>query len=361
MLSIRHLFISTRTITMVAAAAAVFIAMAVMLIRPVPYAMQSPGPTLNTLGEIEGHELISSDQELYPTEGELRLTTVMTSGGPGFPIYAGQALRGWASGAVTVVPSESLFAPGITQDQISDQGQQMMISSQTNATVAALEQLGYTVPAELIIVGAGQGTDAAEHVAVDDEIIALTAPDDQRWEVPSYADLLAKLRTIPGGSTVELEVIRDGNTTVLPIVTMDDGAGGSQLGIFLNPDFQYPIDISIFIENVGGPSAGLMFALGIIESLTEEDLTNGHIIAGTGTMALDGMVGPIGGVVQKMHGSARDGADYFLIPADNCAEAVGHIPSGLREIPVETLDDAQQYITAIGAGQADSLPHCPAG
>lgn len=345
---------------MTSSALVLFAAIMVLLTRPVGYAVQSPGPTIDTLGELGGHQLITSQEELYPAEGKLMLTTVITAGGPGFPVYAGQVIGGWADSAVTVVPSQAVFTPGLTQDQISDQGQQMMISSQTNATVAALEELGFEVPADLIIVGATEQSSAHGQVQEGDIATALVGDSLGHWSISSYADLLGKLREIPPATDLVLEVLRDGATEQLPLTTLDSGQGGSLLGIYLDPTFEYPIDIEIFIENVGGPSAGLMFALGIIESLTPEDLAGGAQIAGTGTMSLDGMVGPIGGVVQKMNGAVRDGADFFFIPPGNCAEAVNQIPGDLRVIPVETLADGHEYLREIGAGNADSLPHCPA-
>src|SRR5699024_3507973 len=136
------------------------------------------------------------------------------------------------------------------------------------------------------------------------------------------------------GTEVNLIVEREGQTEHLPITTTDDGMGNTQLGIYLQAEFEMPIDVDIAIDNVGGPSAGVMFALGIIEVLTPGDLTGGRNIAGTGTISLDGRVGPIGGVGMKMIGAVQDGSDYFLAPRANCPEVVGNIPSGLQVIAV---------------------------
>jgi len=104
-----------------------------------------------------------------------------------------------------------------------------------------------------------------------------------------------------------------------------------------------------------------MFALGIIDKLTPEDEANGQIVAGTGTMDISGEVGPIGGIQQKLVGARRDGATWFLAPAANCADVVGHVPAGLRVVRIATLHEAREAIIAIGAGTADSLPTCTAG
>ena len=128
------------------------------------------------------------------------------------------------------------------------------------------------------------------------------------------------------------------------------------IGILVSGTYDFPLEVDIALENVGGPSAGLMFALGIIEKMTVEDLTKGQVIAGTGTIDAQGTVGPIGGIRHKMHGALNDGATWFLAPADNCPDVLGHIPDGLEVIPVATLEDAIEALEIIHAG--GELPRC---
>lgn len=118
------------------------------------------------------------------------------------------------------------------------------------------------------------------------------------------------------------------------------------------------ITVTMHVDDIGGPSAGMMYALGLIDKLTAADETGGAIIAGTGTMDADGEVGEIGGIRLKMLGAKRDGATWFLAPAGNCDEVVGHVPDGLRDVMVSTLDEAYQALVAIGQGKGDDLPHC---
>jgi PDZ domain-containing protein len=127
-------------------------------------------------------------------------------------------------------------------------------------------------------------------------------------------------------------------------------------------DYEFPIDVEIQLNNVGGPSAGMMFSLGIIDKLTPGAITGGESIAGTGTIDSSGVVGGIGGIRQKMYGARDAGASWMLAPASNCNEVVGHIPDGLRVIPVETLDEARGVVEQIGEG-ADSagFAECTAG
>jgi PDZ domain-containing protein len=155
-------------------------------------------------------------------------------------------------------------------------------------------------------------------------------------------------------------VERGGERQDLEVTTVDDGTGRALLGVLVDPTFDLPVDVRIEIEDIGGPSAGLMFSLGIIDTLTEPDETGGVSIAGTGTMDLTGTVGPIGGIRQKMAGADRDGAQWFLAPVDNCPEVVGHVPAGLRVAAVRTLSEARAAVEAIGSGHGDELPTCGA-
>lgn len=116
--------------------------------------------------------------------------------------------------------------------------------------------------------------------------------------------------------------------------------------------------VTMHVDDIGGPSAGMMYALGVINKLTPADETGGKVIAGTGTISKSGKVGKIGSVKLKMLGAKRDGATWFLAPASNCDEVVGHVPSGLRDVKVSTLSDAYKAVQAIGSGRGDSLPHC---
>lgn len=350
--------VSPRLVTMAVAALATFSLMLVTMLLPVPYAVQAPGPVIDTLGDVDGVELIHIEgTETYETSGALQLTTVTTAGGPGYPVDSGGVIRGWLSPTTTVAPVELFFDPGQSQDEIDQTSAQQMISSQQNATVAALTELGYDVPAELTVVGTQQGS-GADGVAQDgDRIVGIVAGDEE-VEVVTFADLADVLAATPPGSTVDLVVERDGERVALPVVTGDDGRGGSVLGVFLDGEFDYPVDVRIQIENVGGPSAGTMFALGIIDMLTPGEMTGGHNVAGTGTVSLGGLVGAIGGIQQKMAGARAADAEYFLAPLANCGEVVGHVPAGLRVVAVSTLAEARAAVEAIGAGDTADLPTC---
>ncbi|RSX54344.1 Lon protease [Bifidobacterium goeldii] len=118
------------------------------------------------------------------------------------------------------------------------------------------------------------------------------------------------------------------------------------------------VKVSMHVDDIGGPSAGMMYALGVIDKLTEADETGGKIIAGTGTMNAKGKVGAIGGIRLKMIGAKRDGAQWFIAPESNCDEVVGHVPDGLHVVKVSTLDEAYQALVAIGEGKGGTLSGC---
>ncbi|MFV0252367.1 MAG: PDZ domain-containing protein [Beutenbergiaceae bacterium] len=352
-----RLGITPRFVTMVLAGAVTLLLLLWMLLRPVPYVVQAAGPTFNTLGDIDEVPLITVDgARTYATSGKLLLTTVTTAGGPEYPVYVGNVVAGWLT-SDKVVPVETVFDPSQTRQELDDASQAQMISSQENATVAALTELGYRVPAELTIVGAQQGLGADGVVREGDEIAAIETTGGQ-VAVETYNDLAQVLADTPPGSTVTLTVRRDGEARDLDIVTADDGSGGSVIGVFLDAEFDYPVDVEIQIDNVGGPSAGTMFALGIIDVLTPGELTGGEVVAGTGTISLGGAVGSIGGIRHKLAGAGAAGAEYFLAPASNCDEVIGYVPAGLQVIAVTTLAQARDAVESIGQGQAQDLPGC---
>ena len=346
--------LTPRAITLSVTTVLLAVLLAAAAAVPLPYAVSGPGPTRDTLGEQAGTPLISIEgAETYPSTGELLLTTVSTAGGPGYPVTLGDVLRGWVSGARSVRPVEDVFSPEVSREDIEAANQADMVSSQENATVSALEELGYEVPTTLTVDGTMEGSGAQGVVEEGDVVTSL---DDV--PVASFADLSAGMDGVGAGDDVTLGVMRDGEPYDLTVTTTDDGTGRAILGLFIDPTFDLPVDVSIQIDDIGGPSAGTMFALGIIDLLTPQDEANGTVIAGTGTMDLTGTVGPIGGIQQKLVGAQRDGATWFLAPAGNCDEVAGHVPDGLSVLRIATLHDAVLALNAIGDGTAADLPGC---
>jgi PDZ domain-containing protein len=327
-----------------------------LAVLPSPYAVRSPGPTRDTLGQVDGTDLIEiTGATTYESTGELRLTTVGVSGGPGYPVNLAQVVQGWLDPTRVVAPVETVFPPSVSREELDAQSSAEMTSSQEMATYAALTELGYDVPVTITAVETVEGS-GARGVVEDGDVIASFDGDP----LLSSEDLLDRLASTEPGSDVVLGIVRDGSPSDVTVTTTDpgDGSGGSRLGVVVQSSFDFPVDVSIQIENIGGPSAGTMFALGIIDRMTPEDEVNGQVIAGTGTMDLAGQVGPIGGIRQKLDGALRDGATWFLAPADNCEEVVGHVPDGLQVAKVSTLAEARAAMVAIGDGEGSTLPTC---
>ncbi|WP_245643538.1 YlbL family protein [Sanguibacter suarezii] len=347
---------SRRSITLGVSFMATVLLLSGLAVLPAPYVVKSPGPTRDTLGQADGADLIQiSGTETYPSTGELLLTTVGVGGGPGYPVNLVQVVQGWFDDTRAVFPVEEVFPTNITREELDAESAADMVSSQENATYAALSELGYDIPVTLVAAGTVEASQAPDHVQEGDVITSLNGAP-----VTSSQGLVDALSEIEPGTTVTLGLVRDGVPVEETFETVDppEGGTGSRLGVLVDTTFDFPVDVDIQIEDIGGPSAGTMFALGIIDKLTPQDEANGEVIAGTGTMDTTGTVGPIGGIRQKLNGAVRDGASWFLAPAANCDEVVGHVPDGLRVVKVATLAEAYDAMVAIGAGEGDSLPTC---
>ncbi len=327
---------------------------AVLTVLPAPYAIGAPGPTFDTLGDIDGKPLVAIDgAPTYESSGELRLTTVSVSKAGDRPFTLGRVLRGWASPAEYVVPQEAVFGNPGEEQAAEQEAQAQWITSQESATVSALEALGHPVPATMRVAGTIDGTGAVGKLIVDDVVIAVDGVD-----VISYSDVSRAMDAHAPGDEVTVTVTRGADTVTESIVTIDDGSGGALLGVWLDPVFDLPISVTVLIDSVGGPSAGTMFALGIMDKLTESDELAGAKVAGTGAISADGDVEPIGGIAMKMWGAVNSGADFFLAPVENCDEVVGRIPPGLSVFSIDTLSDAYVAIERIGAKDTSKLPTC---
>ncbi|MFC3299864.1 ATP-dependent protease Lon [Arthrobacter agilis] len=332
--------------------AVVLCAAAVLL--PSPYIIEAPGPTFNTIGEVDGQPLIRVEgTQSYPPEGELDLTTVFVRGGPNGQVNVLDTLRAWVDPSENVVPEELVYPEGTTSSELQEQNAVAMTSSQESAIAAALTHEDIPFSEELSVAGL-PGDSASAGILQEGDVL--------RSIDGTAIDTIETLRsalTDAEGAPATLAVVRDGEDLELSVTPKESADGEFQLGILLTSTFDFPFDVTIQLDNVGGPSAGTMFALGIIDTLTEGDLTGGRHFAGTGTIDSAGAVGPIGGIAQKLVGARSGGAEFFLAPAANCEEVVGHIPDGLTVVSVQTLDDAVEAVETLGSGDgAEDLASC---
>jgi PDZ domain-containing protein len=343
---------SRRSLTLIIASIGVIAALAIAVLIPVPYVILGPGPTLNTLGkDSSGQPLITiMGHPTYPTIGHLNLVTVGYQGGPGVTINIFSALAAWLNPHEAVVPESELFAPGQTQQQTQQQDTQQMTGSQQAAVAAALTELHIPFQTQVVVVQAQPGYPAYGVLKSGDVITAVDGTP-----VTRQSDLTSLIGAHPAGSTLTLTIVRDGQTQMIQVGTKEAG-GRPVMGVQVTERYKFPFTVKFSVGDIGGPSAGMMFALGIIDKLTLKNLTGGKFIAGTGEIEASGQVDPIGGIQQKMVGARNAGATIFLAPAANCSDVKGAIPSGLQVVKVSTLNQAVTDLEALQSGH--SVPSC---
>lgn len=337
----------------------------VLSLWPSGYLVQQPGPVFNTLGtttvdDAEVPVLEIKGAPTYETAGALDLLTVQIVGTRESPASWINVIGAWFDRTRTVVSVDDVYPAGVTTKDREAANQQLMVSSQQEAVAAALRHEGYEVTSNLVVTQIQNGAPADTRLKLGDKIISIDGV--------AMSDLTAVQTAVREHGTVtplSILVERDGEQIAVDVTpveaTSGANAGKPMIGIATGDVFEFPIDVTIHLESVGGPSAGMMFALGIIDKLTPGELNGGKNVAGTGTIDAAGNVGPIGGIRQKMVAATDAQAEYFLAPADNCDEVVGFVPDGLRVFKTSTLDDSLAVLSAISSGgDLDALPTCTA-
>jgi Lon-like protease len=341
-----------RVATLVIAGVCVLAALAVAAVVSVPYVALTPGPTLNTLGKPTGTELIQiTGHRTYPTSGNLNMVTVSYTGGPGTDFNIFSALRAWLTPNDAVVPESEIYGTGQTQQQVVQQDTQEMLGSQQDATAAALCYLNIKFATINRVQTTAKGTPAYGVLRPGDDITAVDGTP-----IGCDNNVVTMIRDRKPGADVKLTIVRGGSAKTLTLATKDED-GVPVVGVQLaSPAYKFPFGVKINLSDIGGPSAGLMFALGIIDKVTPDNLTGGKFIAGTGEIEANGAIEPIGGIQQKMAGARAAGATIFLTPAGNCSNTTGAVPAGLRVVRVTSLANAVSELMAINHGQ--SVPSC---
>lgn len=327
----------------------------------VPFVALGPGPTVNTLGdadvEVDGQikrEPVVDIQgtPIDPTSGHLNMTTVAVRD----KLTLFDALGLWASGRQGLVPREEVYPPDKSKNQVQDENTAQFEKSENSAELAALRYLGLPVALQLTTVGD------------DGPAASVLKPGDLLLSIDGTpVDTLVGLQDLVGatapGTTVQVTYQRDGVQSTAPITvgSRPDPDGGQDsskgyLGVNAKQVPNVPFTIDFNLADIGGPSAGLMFSLAVVDKLSPGELNGGAFVAGTGTIDPDGDVGPIGGIPYKMIAAREAGATTFLVPAKNCDEAVANRPDGLQLVRVDTLGGAVDALGAIDKGQP--APSC---
>jgi PDZ domain-containing protein len=351
-------------------AAAVAFALLIVLVvvawrRPVGYAVFSPGPTVNVLGTSAGKQIIDvSGHPTYRDEGGLRLVTVYETSYDN-KVSLLHSLQAWADPDEDVYPFDAVYPKDTTQKAVHEQSAAQMASSQDDAIAAALRALGISYgTTQRVAVAAVDDTGPAHDLVHTGDLIV--SVDGTAVGTPDQ--LVDQVRDRPPGSKVALTVDRDGDQKSVTVTTARLGdqckqAEQSRIGVSVSSvnRYRFPFDVRLHLaDNIGGPSAGLMFALGVYDVLTPGSLTDGKVIAGTGEIDAQGKVGAIGGVQQKIAGAQHDGARLFLVPAGNCAEAVhAHYDADkIRLVRVTSLSDALSALKTWTSDPGAELPGC---
>lgn len=338
---------------------------------PVPYVVTTPGPTFDLKhheGEpeiiaISGQDpstgsSVALDEGEPADPGELHMVTVSEYGGPGTTLTLFDLLRFQFDGVSEIASYEDIYPSDITPEQVEEFAKAQMSSSHSTSAVAALEELGWSVPATVTIIDAVAESGAVGKVREGDELVSVTTPDGVEHRIDTASGVFALMGTQAPGTKLKVTLRRNGELVTEEIVSGESPDGyGSKLGIYLDTAIQMPLDVQVHLEEVGGPSAGMMFALTIIDRLTPGDITGGVKIAGTGALGYDGRVQPIGGLPQKIEGAKRSGVEWFLAPSLNCDE-LAEAPTGINVVRVDDLKQARATVDAIAHGRTDSLPAC---
>jgi Lon-like protease len=330
---------------------------------PSPYVIERPGPVFNTLGTVTAGEktlpmIAIPTEKTYPTSGSLDLLTVNFVGNRSHLPNWFEVISAWFDPSQAVVPLDSVYPPGRSVKDADAVAAIQMSNSQKDAIAAALIHLGNSVPSVVSVAALSSNSPSSGILKAGDIIVTADGKP-----VKDVTELRAAIADSGVGNPLTIGIRRGSEASDVTVVP--ELSGGAEpmpiIGIEAAVDYEFPFDVSIELENVGGPSAGQMFALGIIDKLTPGALTGGASIAGTGTITSAGTVGPIGGIRQKLYGASHAGAKWFLAPAGNCDEVVGHIPDGLTVLAVRDLDDSVAAVEAIGAdADTRSLPTCEA-
>lgn len=328
---------------------------------PAPYVIDKAGPTYDTLGSVKIDDtsldmILISGTDTFESSGELLMTTVTRLGNPETLPGWLEVVQGWVDPSRSVIPVDVAFPPGTSLEDSRRAAQLDMDNSQQDAVAAALDHVGIPFASSLVVSKALEGG-PSEGVLLPGDIIRSANGS----EVNSVAELRQVIAESGATRPVKISVSRDQQRLDIEVIPrMSEGLEKvPMIGILISRSYDFPIEVEIALENVGGPSAGLMFTLGIVEKLTENEITRGQIVAGTGTINAEGEIGPVGGIRHKMLGAKQDGAVWFLAPEGNCPDLIGFIPDNLQVVPVSSVSGAIRALESLSNGE--TLDLCESG
>lgn len=337
--------------------AGLFVAMAITLaVLPVPFVAWSPGGTENTLGSVKGQPIISIEgTTTYPTTGRLDLTIVSGTAADSRLTLVEALAAYWLPDRDTL-PRDSIYPPGQSADEVERAETQMMDSSQSDAAVAALRAAGQPVTEMPVVASVTVSGPAHQKLLPGDLVQSVDGVS-----TPTSDSVAEQIQTHRPGEVVEFEVLRNKVRTAVLVTTIASSTqiGTAVVGITVDRGYDYGPTIRFDLgQQLGGPSAGMVFALAIYDKITPGDLLRDLHVAGTGQISADGTVGAIGGLQQKIASADQAGASMFLVPEVNCRDLAG-LDTDLRLVKVATLQNAIDAVAAVAAsGAAAETPAC---
>lgn len=298
----------------------------------VPYAAEGPGPTFNTLDKVNDTEVISIEgAHVDKTSGHLDMTTISVRTNMTFA----QAVSRWIVHGDTLVPIERVIPQDKTEDEVREMNKNAFSSSESSATAAALHYL--KKPMKVEVVGVAKDSPATKEIKIGDRIVAINGKD-----VGTGSQARDIVRSYRPGEKISIDVTRQGKNLNLQAVLAPhpESKDVPFLGINMTTTAQDDLKVTYNLEDIGGPSAGMMFALAVVDKLSPGELNHGKHVAGTGTIDDFGKVGPIGGIDHKAQAAQEAGAELFLAPVQNCAELKGTDFPSMKIAAVSSLSEA---------------------
>lgn len=334
--------VSRRLSTLLVAVVPILVFGMLLSFVTVPYVALGPGPTFDTLGEVEGREVVDIEgTEVHPTSGHLNMTTVSQRDG----LSLGQALLWWASGRDQLIPRDLVYPPDKSKEEIDEANTKDFRQSEDSAEYAALHYLKY--PMAVTVESVDEDGPANGKLQAGDAIDAVN-----NTPVATLEEFQEILEGTKPGDTIVVDYRRKNAPAGVAEITLGKHPERPQglVGVSVLDAPWAPFTIEFNLANIGGPSAGLMFSLAVVDKLTTGDLNGSKFVAGTGTITGDGEVGSIGGITHKIVAAREAGATVFLVPADNCAEARTADEDGIELLKVGTLTEAIDSLRTLSAG-----------
>lgn len=340
--------VNRRVLTLLVALVPIVAFGAMLSVVTVPYVSLGPGPTFDTLGEVKGKQVVDIEgTKVHPTSGHLNMTTVSQRDG----LTLGQALTLYMSGREQLVPRDLVYPPDKSKDEIDQANNKDFKRSEDSAEFAALNYLKY--PAAVTVATVNEPGPSVGRLQQGDAIDAVNGKP-----VANVEEFTGMLKATKPGDKVTIDFRRKNAAPGVATITLGDNPDRDYgyLGVAVQDAPWAPFTIDFNLANIGGPSAGLMFSLAVVDKLTTGDLNGAKFVAGTGTITAEGKVGPIGGITHKMMAAHDAGADVFLVPADNCAEAMSAHEGRMKLLKVENLRQTVDALHSLSAG--GDAPHC---